>query len=138
MVNSLADEFTWRGHTMKGKVLTLILGVALVQVVAVMAFVLPTHKPEPHQVPIGLVGPAQAGAALERSEPGAFDVQRYESAASAEQAIRDRDVYGALLPGENRVLVASAASPVIAQALRQQAPAGAEVRDVVAMTATTR
>src|SRR3954453_18582959 len=94
------------GPSMQRKVFPLILGVALVQVVAVMAFVLPAHDPEPHGVPVGLVGPAQAAVGLERSSPGAFEVRRYDSAASAEQAIRDRAVYGALLPGERRVLVA--------------------------------
>ena len=118
---------------MQRNVFKLIAVVGLVQVVAVLAFVLPAHKPEPHAVPIGVVGPAAVGAELERAEPGAFNVRQFGSEAEAEQAIRDRDIYGALLPGEHRVLVASAASPAIAQALQQQAPKGTEVRDVVAI-----
>ena len=119
--------------TMQRNVFKLIAVVALVQVVAVMAFVLPAHRPEPHAVPIGVVGPASVGTQLERTEPGAFDVRQFGSQAEAEEAIRDREVYGALLPGEHRVLVASAASPAIAQALQQQAAEGTEVRDVVAI-----
>ena len=118
---------------MSAKVFKLVAVIALVQVVAVLAFVLPAHKPEPHDVPIGLVGPASVAAQVERAEPGAFEVHRFGSAEEAERAIRDREIYGALLPGERRVLVASAASPVIAQALQQQAPRGTEVRDVVAI-----
>ena len=118
---------------MSRRIFTLVAAVALAQVVAVMAFVLPAHKPEPHEVPVGLIGAPQVGAQLERTAQGMFDVHQFRTAADAERAIRDREIYGALVPGERRVLVASAASPAIAQALEQQVPAGTAVRDVVAI-----
>jgi hypothetical protein len=116
---------------MTRKTTGLVAGVVVLQLVAVLAFVLPAHKPEPHGVPLGVVGPAAVERQLERSAPGAFDVRAYPTSAAAEAAIRDRDVYGALLAREHRVLVASAASPAVAQALRQGPGAHAEVRDVV-------
>src|SRR3712207_2830931 len=122
-----------REDTMPRTVLTLTTVIALAQVVFVMALVLPAHDPEPHDAPVGFVGSSQASAQLEPSHPVSFDARHYASPAAAEQAIRDRDVYGALVPGSREVMVASAASPVIAQALQQQAPAGTRVRDLVAI-----
>ncbi len=118
---------------MTRKTIGFIAAIVTVQVIAVLAFVLPAHDPRPHDVPVGVVGPPAAARAIEAARPGAFDVRRFASAAAAEEAIRDRDVYGAIIPGERRVLVASAASPVVAQALRDGPGAGATVRDVVAL-----
>jgi hypothetical protein len=64
-----------------------------------------------------------------------FDVQRYGSEAQARTAIEDRDVYGAFVATEAgpKVLIASAASPAVAQMLTHAAAeAGADVEDVVA------
>ena len=93
------------------KAFTVIGAVLVLQLVAVLAFVLPVHKPEPHDVPVGVVGvpAAAAQAKLDAQKPGAFEVHGYGSVEAAERAIRDRDVYGALVPADDRVLVASAA-----------------------------
>jgi hypothetical protein len=54
---------------------------------------------------------------------GAFDVHRYADEAAARAAIRDRDVYGAVVvsPQDVTVLTASAASPLVALQLRESA-----------------
>lgn len=118
---------------MTRKTIGFIAAIVTVQVIAVLAFVLPAHDPRPHDVPVGVVGPPAAARAVDAARPGAFDVRSFPSVAAAEDAIRDRDVYGAIIPAERRVLVASAASPVVAQALREGPGAGATVRDVVAL-----
>ena len=118
---------------METKTIKIIAGVLLIQLVAVLAFVLPVHKPDPHDVPIGVVGvPAPAAQAkLDQVKPGAFDVRGYTSLGAVENGIRDREVYGALIPAERRVLVASAASPAVAGMLEQGPGKHAQVTDVV-------
>ncbi|CAA9506702.1 MAG: hypothetical protein AVDCRST_MAG30-2239, partial [uncultured Solirubrobacteraceae bacterium] len=96
--------------------LKVILALVAAQVVLVAAFVLPAHDPKPHDVPVALVGPAQAAARLEAMRPGALDVRPVASEAAARAQIADREVYGALV-GEDRLLVATAASPAVAQLL---------------------
>jgi hypothetical protein len=105
-------------------------GLLLLQAVLVAAFVLPAHKPEPHDVPVGVVGMPRAQEALDEAMPGAFDVTRYASAVEAREAIEERDVYGAVVAegDELRLFVASAASAPIAQLLQTAfAGHGAEV-----------
>jgi hypothetical protein len=116
---------------MSAKSMKVIAGVVLLQLVAVLAFVLPAHKPEPHGVPVGVVAAPPLERQLERAGDGAFDVHAYRSAADAEAAIRDREVYGAVVPAAREVIVASAASPAVAQALRQELGERARVRDIV-------
>ena len=64
--------------------------------------------------------------------PKGFEAHRHASEAAAVAAIRDREIYGAVVAGGGapQVLVASAASPAVAQSLAQAAR-GAPVRDVV-------
>lgn len=87
------------------------------------AFALPAIKSAPHDVPIGVAGPAPAAAGIEQAlasrAPGAWDVAAYADEAALAQAIRDRDVYGglALTATGPKVLTAPAGSPVVAQAL---------------------
>ncbi|WP_033343162.1 hypothetical protein [Catenuloplanes japonicus] len=124
--------------------LTLIISVLLT------AFAWPAANSSVHDVPIGLAGPAaatdQVAAALEQRQPGAFEIHRFADTAAAETAIREREVYGAidLSTGAPQVIVASAASPIIAQTLQgvatalgqAAAPAPAvPVRDLVALPA---
>jgi len=97
----------------------IVVALLALQAALVLLFVVPGHAPEPHGLPVGVVGPAPALPADQ------FDVHHYPDAAAARAAIREREVYGALVPAEGRVLVASAASPVVAQALREQLAGGA-------------
>ena len=99
----------------------LIAGLLALQLLLVALFVLPGHDPKPHGVPVGVVGAATL--------PPVFDTHRYATEEAARQAIEERDVYGAIAGG--KLLVASAASPAVAQMLRDAAPPGAAVEDVV-------
>lgn len=78
---------------------------------------------------------------LDRTRPGAFDVTAYPDADAARQAVLDRDVVGALVPGEPvTALTASAGSPYVAQLVQgvaQALPASAPpvVEDVVPLPA---
>lgn len=91
---------------------------------AVWAFAWAAADPEPHDLPVGVAGPSAATQRLEsgfESQDGAFDVHRYETKAAAEQAIEDREIYGAVVASEQgtELLTASAASPAVAQALTE-------------------
>ncbi|WP_125621159.1 hypothetical protein [Actinomadura sp. WAC 06369] len=118
------------------------LGAALLQLLMICAFTWPAARTEPRDVPIVVAGPGAAATAerLERTLPGAFDVEAVPAADDARAAIADRRAYGAIVatPEGPRVLTASAASPVIAQQLTALAgnlagaPRGAPVQDVVA------
>ena len=57
---------------MPRRAIKLIVGLLLLQVLLVAAFVVPAHDPRPHDLPVGVVGPAKL--------PGAFDVHRYADA----------------------------------------------------------
>ena len=129
-------------------VLGLIIGVVAVQALMLFAFAWPASNSGPREVPIAIAGPPQAVGQIEQAlgsvpsrEAGvpAFDVVQVEDEAAATQAIADRDVYGAVVvgPGGPQLLVASAASPAVAQMLRSAAAelsptdGGLAVQDVV-------
>ena len=109
----------------------IVIALLLVQAALVLLFVVPGRSPEPHGLPVGVVGPASAQRALQ-SRGDAFEVRRYAGTAAAREAIREREVYGAVVPAEGRVLVASAASPVVAQQLRELGPSAEDVVPVAA------
>ncbi|HEY5852722.1 MAG TPA: hypothetical protein VIW24_01400 [Aldersonia sp.] len=99
-------------------------GVAVAAAVAVfvVAFAWPAVNLAPRDLPIGVVGPDPFVAAVEQkldhAHPGGFTLARYADAAAATEAIRDRDVYGAVVAGDPpTVLDAPAASPAVAQLL---------------------
>ena len=85
-----------------------VVGAVLVQALLVLAFVLPGHDPKPHHVPVAVVGQAPP-------DNEAFDFVPVADAQAAQQAIDDREVYGAIDGDE--LLIASAASPAVAQLL---------------------
>jgi hypothetical protein len=120
--------------------------------VLLTAFAWPAARSTVHGVPIAVAGPPAAAdrvaAALEQSQPGAFAITRVADTAAAESAIRGRDVYGAIdvSTGTPQLIVASAASPVVAQtlhgvgeALTQRAsgapPPAVAVRDIAPLPA---
>jgi hypothetical protein len=122
----------------------IVLVLTLAVTVVLTAFAWPAARSAPRDVPLAVAGPAPAvqtvASTLERERPGAFEVDRFADEASARAAIQDRDVYGAIVltGGPPTVLIASAASPAVAQGLTQLAralaPGGASapaVRDVV-------
>ena len=104
-----------------GIVAVLTIAIALVAI----AFALPAARSKPHDVPIGAAGPqaasGQVADTLEQNAPGAFDVTYYPGEAALRDAIRNRDVYGgiALRPDGPTLLIATGASPAVAQLLSQ-------------------
>jgi nucleotide-binding universal stress UspA family protein len=81
------------------------------------------HRPTPHDLPVGIVGPAavtgQVEHALDAAVPGAFRFRSYPSEASATTGIEQREVDGALVvSGANlRLLVTQAGGTGPEQAL---------------------
>jgi hypothetical protein len=112
-----------------GIVAVLAVGIALVAI----AFALPAARSKPHDVPIGAAGPQAASglgtpplgrgvaAMLEQNAPGAFDITYYPGETALRDAIRNRDVYGgiSLGPDGRTLLIATGASPTVAQLLSQ-------------------
>lgn len=90
-----------------------------------IAFALPAARTAPHAVPIGAAGPQSASggvaATLEKQAPGAFAITYYPGEAALRDAIRNRDVYGGIAfgPDGRRLLIATGASPMVAQMLTQ-------------------
>jgi hypothetical protein len=111
-----------------------ILIIPLAVAVVLSLFAWPNARLEPREVPVGVA----AAPAVEKklaASGGAFEVHRYATEGAAREAIEDREVYGAFVATDSgpKVLVASAASPAISQALTHAATGmGAPVEDVVA------
>jgi hypothetical protein len=97
--------------------------------VLLTAFAWPAARSSVHDVPLAIAGPAPVVKALQdglnRERPGAFAVRTLPDEAAALAAIRDREVYGALVVGSAtpKLLLASAAGPAVAQGLTQLAQA---------------
>ena len=103
--------------------------VALVGII-VLAFAWPSVTAEPKDLPVAVVGPDASVDQLESrvadQAGGAVALERVDDRDAAVAAIERRDAYGAIVLGDAptdapEVLVASAASPVVAQTLRAMA-----------------
>jgi hypothetical protein len=107
------------------RVAVVVLAIAVAQAVLALLFAWPAGRATPHGVPIAVAGPAlmaEAGArSLEKSPPGGFTVTRLPDLTAARAAVMQRRVYGAVVIEDQglRLLVASGASPAIAQQLVQ-------------------
>ena len=83
------------------------------------------HAPRPHDLPVGIVGPAavtsQVEHALDGAAPGAFGWRSYPSETGARTGIAQREVDGALVAsgGNLRLLVAQGGGSGPAQVLTQ-------------------
>lgn len=110
-------------------VVGVILGIAAVQALMVFAFSWPASNSGPRELPVAVAGPPEAIGQITQgleSAPSpdegtsAFDVITVDDQAAAEEAIRDRDVYGAVVVSEQgpQLLVATGAGPAVAQLLR--------------------
>lgn len=101
----------------------LIAALAIVLVVMLALFILPSLKSGPHDLPIGLVGTAEqierSDTALNAAMPGAYVPSQFASADELEAAIRARKVVGGLVvEGDELVaMVASAGSVAISGTL---------------------
>jgi hypothetical protein len=80
------------------------------------------HKAQPHQVPVGLVSPAEKRAQVIGllTVDGRFQVTDYATADDLGMAIRERDVYGGvdITGSQPHLYIASAAGPAAANLLR--------------------
>ncbi|WP_228002355.1 hypothetical protein [Nocardia australiensis] len=116
-------------------------GAALLQALMLLAFAWPAANVAPRDLPLAVTGPQAAVVAdqLARHSSDAFDISNPVDEAAARAAIENREVYGAVITGGGppRMLIASGASPAVAQQLTAVAqqmsgvPA-APVEDVVA------
>ncbi|MGC5566414.1 ABC transporter permease [Streptomyces sp. FR-108] len=101
-----------------------VLLVPVLAALALWAFAWPAARTAPHDLPLGVAGPATATTQVQKqleAHEGAFEIHRYADEAAAREAIEDRTVYGAVLVTERgpKLLTASAASPLVAQTLQQ-------------------
>jgi hypothetical protein len=82
------------------------------------------HHPKPHDLPVAIVGSAQAADAfarqLDSKVPGGFEVKPYGSEAAARTAILHRKVYGAFEPGPPPTLLVASAASRSAETLLEQ------------------
>ncbi|WP_067655744.1 hypothetical protein [Nocardia harenae] len=115
-------------------------GAALLQALMLIAFAWPAVHTTPRDLPVAVAGPgaAQMVERLGQSSPGVLEPRTVGDEAAARTALTEHEVYGAILTGpQPRVLVASGASPLVAQQLTQLAqqlsgaPAATAVEDVV-------
>ncbi|GAA4424122.1 membrane protein [Georgenia halophila] len=109
-------------------VLGLVLAVAAVVAVIVSAFTWANVRSEPHELPIAVAAPAplaeQVSTQLvESAGREAFEISTVADRAAAVDLVQDREVYGAVVVGQEggEILTASAASPAVAQMLTQLA-----------------
>lgn len=104
----------------------LLVGVLFVELAMIGSYVGALHEPEPHDVPIAIVGPPTltlpAAQTIGERSGDSFELRIGSDPAAAREAIDDRDVFAALLVGArgDRLLVASAASALIAEDLPAQ------------------
>lgn len=132
-------------------VAAVVVGVVAIQALMLFAFAWPASNSGPREVPIAVAGPPEAVGPIEQelsaagpdADTPAFDVTALADESAAIAAIQDRDVYGAIVVSAEgpELLVATGASPAVAQMLRsaagELAPPGGSltVTDVVPGTA---
>lgn len=99
-------------------------GFAVLVGVLVTAFAWPPAESASRDVPVAVVGSADATDRFERqlddTMPGALDLRPAADAGDARRLIEEREVYGAIVlgpSGPSQVLTASGGSPVVAQLL---------------------
>jgi hypothetical protein len=106
-----------------GQVIGVVLAMTVVLGTVFVAFALPAVSAEPHRVPIGVAGPAAAAdqvrQGLDRAVPEGFEVTGFGSEQALRDAVLDRDSYGGLVLGSQgtKIVIATAASPVVAQVI---------------------
>ena len=109
-------------HTPIARVLALSVALVAVVGVIVLAFSWPSITSEPRDLPVAIAGPAEAvdqiAAGLDEAQPGAIAFTEVADRDEAVEAIETREVYGAIILGQQpEVLTSSAASAAVAQLL---------------------
>jgi hypothetical protein len=80
------------------------------------------HNPEPRDVPIAAVATPAVAQAIEAKAPDQLDVRAVPDLAAAKKAIAEREIYAAVVPGEQGVrelVIASSASNQVANFMRK-------------------
>ncbi|WKG10985.1 hypothetical protein QX204_05745 [Nocardia sp. PE-7] len=128
--------------TITRRAVALGLAATAIQALMLIAFAWPAVNISPRDLPIAVAGPASAQVAqqLRQRDPDAFEITTVADAEEARSAMVDNEIYGAIVTGNGapQVLVASAASPAVAQQLTAVAQqlsgvAAAPVHDVIAI-----
>ncbi|MFD4353545.1 hypothetical protein ACFWPX_13370 [Nocardia sp. NPDC058518] len=127
--------------TITRRAVALGLAATAIQAMMLIAFAWPTVNLAPRDLPIAVAGPGsvQVAEQLRQRDSEAFEITTVADASEARTALADNEIYGAIVTGNGapQVLVASAASPAVAQQLTAVAqqlsglPA-AQVQDVIA------
>src|SRR6478752_4018221 len=77
---------------------------SIVVAVVVMAFVWPAATSQPQNLPVGIAGPAEAVSMVEgklaEQDPAPFALQAVDSRDEAVDLIETRQIYGAILLGD--------------------------------------
>lgn len=116
-------------HSTWATTVKIALGAAAAVTVVLLAFAWPTYTTSVEDVPLTVVGPDQAVSQVEANlaaQGDAFAVQTASSRDDAQQLIKEREVYGAIVidpSSGTEVLTATAASPPVSQMLNQLATA---------------
>ena len=101
-----------RRESLRGFVPPLVGGLVIV-VVFIGLIGTAIRSPQPHDIPVGLVGPApavqQISSSFGANAPGAFQFTTYASEQDARAALDDRSADGVLLLGSGTLIVAGAA-----------------------------
>lgn len=116
------DTEPGRGQAHLPPVGALVAGILVVAVIALAAFAWPAARLAPRELPVAVAGPGAARVEAALAERGdAFEVHRVTDEAAARGAIKQREVYGAIIatPEELHILTAPAASNAVAQLLTQ-------------------
>ena len=128
MLRAMKNEQPLLERSPWSRVLVVVLADVAVLTVLLLAFAWPATSTSPRDLPLAVAGPPPAVAQVEErlaaAQPGAFDVVAVPDEEAARAAVLDREVYGAVVlqpEGPPTVLVASAASPAVAQLLTQAA-----------------
>src|SRR4051812_23003373 len=87
------------------------IAVVAAQALLIPLFAAPAANIAPRDLPVAVAGPPQVAAQLAAGHPGAFAITTVADGAAADAAIRNRDVYGAVVvtPAGPEVHIASAA-----------------------------
>lgn len=121
------------------KIIGIVVGATLLGMLFVGSFLGALHQPEPHGVPVAVVGPSQLveqmRVGISQKKPGAFALSEYTSVEAGRQALLDREVDAVLVPQESKLIVASAggrtAATVITAAFQGAAQGKLTVEDAV-------
>ncbi|AZT93075.1 ABC transporter permease [Brevibacterium aurantiacum] len=104
--------------SIKQALLAAIFAAAIVTII-LLAFSWPTVTSEPKDLSVAAVGDQKQIDQITANAPdGMLDLKKVDSRAEAQQLIREREVYGAFIVGdEPEILTSTAASPAVAQQL---------------------